>query len=630
MKRLFGFLFLAAALRVACEQQEQPSFNGKAVRFTTSVNTKTSFQGYTQNGVEAILWENGDAFTVWSDQASVAGSSQKFADYVVSAKDGIATAVNPAKQGVELLWGQGVHQFYASYPSGIINGNVIKAEIPDYQVVKETEKNVFIPVLSKYGYMYATAQAKPDDGNVNLVFNPLFNTFEFTVSPGNKEDVQVSGFRLEVQNGSKQTIAGNFLATLSADRKPEVEIDYTNAIGIVKLQFGDHRSIRVEKGTTLTFSVITYPIKMGHLTAVFTVNGKEIALPLADKDGKYYEFAAGQKARIRALGALGPDALAAGITVDLSGQGVTDYDLSTPDPEASLLPGVFTIGDKKVRFSKGNLQAVLENGNITKWQFAEHQWDVAKNAFEYSVDTGIVDGYVISTTAPKNRWGTHYWGLWNVPSELNYDPVTNPDEYLASRRQLADDYHVGTITRQWESPDFLSEYGTGWKILTQEDWFSLLLKYAESTYPPHSGEWKWYTALFTSAKVEGTNGVVLFPDGFQKPDGIEINPITDLLTDASYGAFSFPVALNTYTAQQWSILEEAGAVFVPSSRYFNDNPSVEEISYDPSLIQSDPYEIVRMIGMQEFGMVTFIDEHEFQNTTSAGRVGKIRLIRVVE
>ena len=94
---------MAAALTVSCEQQEQPSQSSKAVRFTTSVDTKTSLQGFAQNGVEAVLWENGDVFTVWSDKAAVSGGTQQWADYKVTAAAGAATAVNPASEGVELL-----------------------------------------------------------------------------------------------------------------------------------------------------------------------------------------------------------------------------------------------------------------------------------------------------------------------------------------------------------------------------------------------------------------------------------------------------------------------------------------------------------------------------------------------
>lgn len=571
MKRLFGFLFLAAALLVACEQQEQPSSNGKAVRFTTAVNTKTSFQGYTQNGVEAILWENGDAFTVWSDQASVSGSSQKWADYKVVAEAGVATAVNPVTEGVELLWGQGLHQFYAVYPSGKLHENIIKANIPDYQIVKETENNVFVPVLSEYGYMYASAQAKPDDGSVNLAFSPLFNSFEFIVSPGNDTDVLVSGFRLEVQNGSKQTLAGDFQATLSPDSNPEVDIDYSNAKGSVNLQFGDHRSIKVAKGTTLTFSVITYPVAMSHLTAVFTVDGKEIALPLADKKGNYFNFPAGEKARIRALGALGPEAQAAGITVVLNGQNVNDFDVSTPGEAGvvGLLPGVFTIGDKKVRFSKGNLQAVLENGAITKWQFAENQWETAGDAWSLTNDTGTVGRFLNSTTAPLNRWGTHTLDFHTIEAGIDGAYMTITPE----AEQLSNDYYIGSALQLYDNPDFASTYGSGWEYLTYE---MILGEYDRTEQGSHGAYTDYYIARAAPARVEGVNGVVLLPDDYVQPAGIPLLKTDYVRYDS--GGSGLAVALvdevNDYTSAQWAEMENAGAVFIPAGYYYKGSEDV--------------------------------------------------------
>ena len=133
MRKILGLLLCAAAvLTVSCERQEQPfgfGNKGKAVKFTTSVGTKTALQGYTENGVEAVLWEDGDVFTVWSEQASVADSDQKWADYKVSASAGVATAVNPAEAGVELLWGEGAHTFFAGYPAGKLQRNKLSAKM---------------------------------------------------------------------------------------------------------------------------------------------------------------------------------------------------------------------------------------------------------------------------------------------------------------------------------------------------------------------------------------------------------------------------------------------------------------------------------------------------------------------
>ena len=78
MKKIFVFLLLTSVLFVSCKPKEKPETPAKAVRFTTSsvaVNTKTAYSGTVQDGVEAILWDNGDEFTVWCNEASVEGST---------------------------------------------------------------------------------------------------------------------------------------------------------------------------------------------------------------------------------------------------------------------------------------------------------------------------------------------------------------------------------------------------------------------------------------------------------------------------------------------------------------------------------------------------------------------------
>ena len=96
MKKIFVFLLLTSVLFVSCKPKEKPETPAKAVRFTTSsvaVNTKTAYSGTVQDGVEAILWDNGDEFTVWCNEASVEGSTQKFADYRVGTDLGSVTSV---------------------------------------------------------------------------------------------------------------------------------------------------------------------------------------------------------------------------------------------------------------------------------------------------------------------------------------------------------------------------------------------------------------------------------------------------------------------------------------------------------------------------------------------------------
>lgn len=306
---------------------------GKAVKFTTSsisVNTKTSYQGEVQDGFEAILWDNGDTFTVWSDKASIAGSPQQWAEYKVTAEGGAATAVNPAKEGAELLWGEGLHHFYALYPAGEIEGSRLCANIPSFQRTIEAEGNVFLPNLSEYGYMAASAETNPSEAPVKLLFNPMFTTLEFIVSAGPDTQVDVTGFHLTSGNGSKQVIAGDFSAVLSPNADAEISIDYTDTSGEIQVSLGDHRKVRLAEGKTLTISVVTLPVPLSHLTAIFTVNGKDVQIPLVDSEGHYLNFPAGEKARISALGVLEPDAPPVGFTVTVRGQRVTEYTVSKP------------------------------------------------------------------------------------------------------------------------------------------------------------------------------------------------------------------------------------------------------------------------------------------------------------
>ena len=165
---------------------------------------------------------------------------------------------------------------------------------------------------------------------------------EFIVSAGDAADaVEVSSFRLASQEGSKVVLAGDFTASLSAQSDPEIVVDYTTTSGEIALQLRDSGSVKLEKGKTLTVSVLALPLDLANLTAYFTVDGKEIAVPLVKKDGSPILFPAGQKARITALGVLAPQtpptpADPVGITVEINGIPVTDYDLSKPGSELEV------------------------------------------------------------------------------------------------------------------------------------------------------------------------------------------------------------------------------------------------------------------------------------------------------
>ena len=623
MKKLSGLLLFAAVLFASCERQEQPTIQGKAVKFTTSavsVNTKTSYKGEAQNGIEDILWDDGDTFTVWSDQASVAGTSQKWADYKVKAQGGAATAVYPAREGVELLWGEGLHRFYALYPAGEMDGSRLCANIPNFQRTIEAEGNVFLPNLSEYGYMAASAETNPSEAPVKLLFTPMFSTLEFTVSAGPDAQVDVTGFRLTSGEGSKQVIAGDFNAVLAPNADLDVDIDYTNTSGEIRVSLGDHRKVRLEKGKTMTISVVTLPVNLSHLTAIFTVNGKDVQIPLVDSDGNYLHFPAGEKARINALGVLEPEAQPATFTVAIRGHRVTEYTVSKPGGNNVLLPGVFTVGDKKVRFSKGNLQAVLNNGVITKWQFAEHQWETANSIDDIENETGILDKFALSTTAPLNRWGTHEPFWKHMLNNGEADP------------QFINDHYVGSIIPQWTNPDFVAEYGNGWTVLDEEGYLSnefldLLMTFDWREDLPRGAYINHYNLNCAPTLLEGVFGLAVFPDGYIQPDGIPFEPLGTLSYSSSVGGYYiYTNNANVYSASQWTRMEQAGAVFLPTGSYnTNRTTPIQPTDYAGTMGQG-----LNVLYYQENALNPSYNSIDYMTQNSHGGYGMIRLIQVVE
>lgn len=441
---------------------------------------------------------------------------------------------------------------------------------------------MFLPNLSEYGYTAASAETNPSEAPVKLLFTPMFSTLEFTVSAGPDAQVDVTGFRLTSGEGSKQVIAGDFNAVLAPNADLDVDIDYTNTSGEIRVSLGDHRKVRLEKGKTLTISVVTLPVKLSHLTATFTVA--------------------------------------------IRGHRVTEYTVSKPGGNNVLLPGVFTVGDKKVRFSKGNLQAVLENGVITKWQFAEHQWETACDISSLTNETGIIDLFRPSTTAPLNRWGTP------IGFAEAIDPSWEQTDHMFQSEpavQFFNDHYIGTVIPQWMNPDFVSEYGGGWEIFggpytsgsDNSSFYDCLMTFINTEYAQHGFFTNYYEPHCTPASIGSVNGVTLLPEDFVTPEGVSVEwPDTIVYYSGGSGVYSFePNCTNTYTQAQWEQMEAAGAVFLPVGKYgvFTSGESVLGTSYPYLPSTTNTYQ-------------HYIGPNFLAGEPSIDGIGMIRLIQVVE
>ena len=194
---------------------------------------------------------------------------------------------------------------------------------------------------------------------------------------------------------------------------------------------------------------------------------------------------------------------------------ITIHDTVCPNdiPEGAL-NGLFSVSaDKKVRFSKGNLQY---QASTNTWRFAENQYDYIGDENEN-----------ISST--YNGWIDIFgWGTGNNPT--NYS--TNTSEYRQFNDWGGNLPSIGEKT--WYTPTYL-EWG-------------YLFEGRENA-----------NNLYGAACIDGINGVVILPDNWVDIEGITFN--SGMSSSNSY------VSVNNYTLLQWKALEENGAVFLPAAGY---------------------------------------------------------------
>lgn len=219
-------------------------------------------------------------------------------------------------------------------------------------------------------------------------------------------------------------------------------------------------------------------------------------------------------------------------------------------PEGAI-KGAFSINDStQVMFSKGNLQYQASTGT---WRFAENQYDyVGNDVYGNVMENGVkCDNTLISPDyngwIDLFGWGTSGWNNGNVfyhPYDHYTDSIdgnhgfgygpTNGSSYLFN---LDGDY----AQSDW-GYNAISNGGnqtTGqWRTLTKNEWNYLYSR--EKSY--------------ISATVDGVYGAIIFPDYWVCPDGITFNN-------------SYSYQNNVFTIAQWELLENAGAVFMPSAGY---------------------------------------------------------------
>ena len=218
------------------------------------------------------------------------------------------------------------------------------------------------------------------------------------------------------------------------------------------------------------------------------------------------------------------------------------------------LNGVFTVnadGGQAI-FSRGNLQYQASSDT---WHFADHQWDfVGSQSPAFGDPGGTVGGsdngnasQAYSGWIDLFGWGTsgyHHGAVCYQPWSMENDN-SNYYAYGVSTCDLGDqsgkaDWGFNYINNGGSSEGL-------WHTLTNAEWIYLL-----NTRKTESG------LRYTMACVNGVNGAILLPDNWN----VSNFPLNN---NGNYEG-------NTISAQQWSICEQHGAVFLPAAGWrLNDN-----------------------------------------------------------
>ena len=192
---------------------------------------------------------------------------------------------------------------------------------------------------------------------------------------------------------------------------------------------------------------------------------------------------------------------------------------------AGALSGKFTInadGDQ-IAFAKGNLQATTTDlGEHWTWGFAANQWDLIGNA---AANNAVNGNGTVSENGTVDLFG------WSTPTT-----------YYGIHNSKNNDYYSSDF-REWGE----NITGAEWKTPSPNDWIYIISNRADAAQK--QGQ----------ATVNGVNGYIFLPDEWELPTGL------------SFTAKPNNWTANVYDGDDWTAMENAGAVFLPKSPWRSGN-----------------------------------------------------------
>lgn len=241
--------------------------------------------------------------------------------------------------------------------------------------------------------------------------------------------------------------------------------------------------------------------------------------------------------------------------------------LSIPFESVSddAVKGLFTVAsdNKKVRFSKGNLQYTRynteEGWSTGAWSFLEHQYEVVETA-------SVSENYASQTAIGLFGWGTSGWNNGNLCYLPNSTSNATTGDYVSTKGYGygptdGSKYNL-SLTGTYANADWgvsnslaITNGGgyTTWYTLSSTEWGYLLNTRTSSTINGVEN------ARFARISINSKKGLVIFPDKYTHPDGLK------LPTPTSINSNNYLMSSNwtDYSISEWNEMEKKGAVFLP-------------------------------------------------------------------
>jgi hypothetical protein len=195
--------------------------------------------------------------------------------------------------------------------------------------------------------------------------------------------------------------------------------------------------------------------------------------------------------------------------------------------------------DTRVIFSPGNLQYIKSS---QKWIFAKNQYDViglnniVNNQFNDTID---LFGWSTNNTDYK-------WGICTASG---------------------DNFYSGTFV-DWGKNEINNDAPNTWYTLYTSGWRYLFFSRTNAAL------------LFGFGNVNGVDGCIILPDNWSTPSSISFTPAITmgLILNNSSGtsdkwyysnnsSYYNHFQHNSYTIEEWEVMENAGAIFIPAGGY---------------------------------------------------------------